>query len=65
MKIEIADNLFNDFKNMIKDRLLSDNVAEEIENLIRKKLHQSCFLGYELDGLTKLKTRFQLAVCRT
>lgn len=60
MKIEITDALFERYRQLIKQRYYSDDVAEHVERLIELELRKSCVPGYEMDGLTGAKSRFQL-----
>jgi diguanylate cyclase (GGDEF)-like protein len=60
MKIEIPDSLFEQYKELIKSRFLTDDVSKSIESLIEIELRKFCVSGFELDGLTGTKTRFQL-----
>lgn len=60
MKIEISDSLFEQYRQLIKSRFLTDDVAERIESLIEIELRKFCVSGNELDSLTGVKTRFQL-----
>ncbi len=60
MKIEITDSLFEQYHQLIKDRFHSDDVGEYVERLIELELSKCCAPGYELDGLTGAKSRYQL-----
>ena len=60
MKIDIADSLFEEYRFLIKDKYLSEDVSEHVERLIKIELRKFCVPGYESDSLTGTKTRFQL-----
>lgn len=60
MKVEISDSLFEQYQQLIKTRFLSDNVSKFLEQLIEIELRRYGVSGYELDNLTKTKSRFQL-----
>jgi len=60
MKVEISDSLFEQYKEFIKTRFLTENISEQIEQLIERELNKYCVLGRELDVLTGTKTRHQL-----
>lgn len=60
MKVEISDSLFEQYREFIKTRFLTENISEQIEQLIERELNKYCVLGRELDVLTGTKTRHQL-----
>jgi len=60
MKIEITDSLFERYRQLIKEKYYSDDVAEHVQRLIELELRKACVPGYEMDGLTGAKSRFQL-----
>jgi diguanylate cyclase (GGDEF)-like protein len=60
MKIDISDDLFEQYQKLIKKHFLSDSVSENIEQLIKHELLRFGGTDHEYDGLTGCKTRFQL-----
>jgi diguanylate cyclase (GGDEF)-like protein len=60
MKIEISDSLFEQYQRLVKERFTSGSVAERIERFVELELRKFCVPGYERDGLTGVKSRFQL-----
>jgi len=61
MNIDISESLLEKYREVIKRRMLSDNVSEYIENLIKVELRKFGEEGYGFDGLTGCKNRFQVA----
>jgi diguanylate cyclase (GGDEF)-like protein len=62
MKIDIPDQLYQQYHELIKKRFLSDDVAQHVQDLIEFSLRQHCAPGYEMDALTNCKSRYQLAL---
>jgi diguanylate cyclase (GGDEF)-like protein len=60
MKIDIPDQLYEQFHELIKDRFHSDDVAQYVQNLIESELRKHCVPGYEFDWLTNCKSHQQL-----
>jgi diguanylate cyclase (GGDEF)-like protein len=60
MKIDIPDQLYEQYHELIKERFFSDDVAQHVQNLIEFELRKHCVPGYDLDTLTKCKSRYQL-----
>lgn len=60
MKIEIPDSLYNQYKKLIEERYLSDDVSEYVQQLIEIELQKSCAPGRDTDPVTNCKTRYQL-----
>lgn len=60
MKIDIPDSLYDQYKRLIEERYLSDDVSEYVQQLIEIELQKSCAPGRETDAMTKCKTRYQL-----
>ena len=61
MNIEISDNLLEKYREVIKRRMLSDDVSKFVEILIEVELQRLGEEGYRNDGLTGCKNRFQVA----
>jgi diguanylate cyclase (GGDEF)-like protein len=60
MNIEITDSLLEKYREVIKKRMLSDDVGEFVEALIENELRKFGEEGYANDGLTGCKNRFQV-----
>ncbi|MBC7875705.1 MAG: diguanylate cyclase [Anaerolineales bacterium] len=61
MNVEISDNLLEKYREVIKRRMLSDDVSKFMEILIEVELRKFGEEGYAQDGLTGCKNRFQVA----
>jgi diguanylate cyclase (GGDEF)-like protein len=62
VKIDIPDPLYEEYRNLVQQRFLSDDVSEYVQQLIQVELRKHCAPGYDLDDLTKCKSRYQLQV---
>jgi len=60
MQIEISDEVYTRFRDLLRERRLSDDISTAVERLIELELKRCAVPGYETDPLTGCKTRFQL-----
>ncbi|MDR3613475.1 MAG: diguanylate cyclase [Candidatus Obscuribacterales bacterium] len=60
MKIDIPDQLYEQYLALIQERLFSDDVAHHVQTLIEFELRKRCVPGYEIDLLTNCKSQYQL-----
>jgi diguanylate cyclase (GGDEF)-like protein len=60
VKIDIPDQLYEQYHELIKKEWHSDDVAQNVQDLIEFELRKHCVPGYELDVLTPCKSRQQL-----
>lgn len=60
MKIDIPDSLYEEYKKVIEERYLSQDISEYVQQLIEIELQKFCVPGRETDAVTKCKTRHQL-----
>lgn len=59
--IEVSENLLEKYREVIKRRMLSDDVSQYVEMLIEAELRKFGEEGYEKDDLTGCKNRVQAA----
>jgi diguanylate cyclase (GGDEF)-like protein len=61
MNLDISEVLLEKYREVIKRRMLSDDLSKYVETLIESDLRKLGEAGYEKDGLTGCKNRFQVA----
>ena len=59
MQIEISDTFYKKLQDL-EETYFHSNISEYLENLFERELYKNCAVGYEIDALTRAKTRFQL-----
>ena len=60
MKIEIPDDLYEEYRTLVKERIFSEDVSMAVKDLIEAELRQRCAPGYQMDILTNSQSRHQL-----
>ncbi len=60
MHIEIPDELYGKYLDLLKHRFASENVSYHVQSLVETELRRFAAPGYDVDNLTRCKTWYQL-----